>query len=291
MRLQALSSTARRSVGAIVGAVVADAACMPLHWNYDLSVLKAKLQSKGEETAPEFYQGSDGCPFYHIPCGKQSCYGDQLYVLLKNVVATKTFDGDSCVKSNYEFFSSAETGYGPWPGPEVNKEDYPVQHGWRHGSIKGFLKNVESGRSFPTAGSTDAQSDAFCKVSPLVALHYARSDGDISDVFLQDVAAAVRTTQNTGLAVAGGLVGARVLHGIVAKDMSPKDAIQACVSQLESSDAMEKTFHTTCGDFSSKEGSVAAIELQDMIQPLEMAMEAAEMGLGHVKAVDQFGKS
>jgi hypothetical protein len=75
MRLAQLSPVSRRAVGGIVGAIVADAACMPLHWNYDLDVLKAKLKSKGKEATPEFYEGTDGCPYYHLPMGKQSCYG------------------------------------------------------------------------------------------------------------------------------------------------------------------------------------------------------------------------
>lgn len=53
----------------------------PLHWVYDLQKLRGFLD---ENPNPEFRPKPEN-PFYRRQTGKQSCYGDQAFVLLESL--------------------------------------------------------------------------------------------------------------------------------------------------------------------------------------------------------------
>lgn len=53
----------------------------PLHWVYDLQKLRGILD---ENPNPEFRPKPEN-PFYRRQTGKQSCYGDQAFVLLESL--------------------------------------------------------------------------------------------------------------------------------------------------------------------------------------------------------------
>ena len=58
----------------------------PLQWVYnDVTMQKA---ISADPTKPEFLI-PPGNPFYHLPCGSQSPYGDQLMVLLRSMAKCK----------------------------------------------------------------------------------------------------------------------------------------------------------------------------------------------------------
>jgi hypothetical protein len=50
-----------RAKAAVIGAFVADAASMPLHWIYEVG----KIDSLVESNAPEFFD-PPSCPFYEV---------------------------------------------------------------------------------------------------------------------------------------------------------------------------------------------------------------------------------
>lgn len=77
-----MSTLEERRIGAVVGALVADAAAQPIHWNYKTADLDDFLKDK-EEVA--FLDPSRN-PFYCIQTGKHSCYGDQSRTILKSLV-------------------------------------------------------------------------------------------------------------------------------------------------------------------------------------------------------------
>lgn len=58
----------------------------PLHWIYDQDKVASLIQK--EKGIPDFYPTSQ-CPFYTVPVGSNSTYGDQLYVTLKNIAENK----------------------------------------------------------------------------------------------------------------------------------------------------------------------------------------------------------
>jgi ADP-ribosylglycohydrolase len=66
---------------ALLGAFVADAATMPLHWIYSPEKISAILQGKD----PEFYE-KPSSPFYQYPVGDLSPYGAEALFVLKSVV-------------------------------------------------------------------------------------------------------------------------------------------------------------------------------------------------------------
>ena len=168
-------SQADRLVGAVVGAAVADAACQPLHWNYDLAALDAKLAREGRSSAPEFFPAAArGNPFYSLATGKQTCYGDQSHVLLRSLVASGgVLDAQHFADALAAFFSyDAPPGSSDYPprGHPAPPKGEPLVGGWRHGSVKGLLRNVGEGRAaFDACGSDDTQVDGVAKVAPLVA--------------------------------------------------------------------------------------------------------------------------
>ena len=58
----------------------------PLHWVYKDDVMQQVVSA--DPTKPEFLT-PPGNPFYHLPCGSQSNYGDQLMVLLRSMAKCK----------------------------------------------------------------------------------------------------------------------------------------------------------------------------------------------------------
>lgn len=54
---------------------------VPIHWVYNKDKLRTILK---QHAVVEFLQQSY-CPFYKLPSGKNSCYGDQTFCLLQSV--------------------------------------------------------------------------------------------------------------------------------------------------------------------------------------------------------------
>jgi hypothetical protein len=53
--------------------------------------------------------------------------------------------------------------------------ELPISGKWRHGSITGFMRNVEAGMRWPRSGTPDSQADCFVKVVPAVAVSEPRT--------------------------------------------------------------------------------------------------------------------
>ena len=219
-----------RLTGAVVGAAVADAACQTLHWNYDLDKLAGKLQRQNKTAAPEFYPqleaGTEdhGNPFYSLPAGKQTCYGDQSHVLLQSIVAAGgVFDAQRFADSVAAFFAfdAAGSDYPPAGAPPPPK-DVQLRGGWRHASVKGLLQNVAEGKTaFGVCGSADEQVDGVAKVAPLVAA----LAGTVSPSELAaQVARAVRVVQNTDVAAENAAAAARILELVLVGDATAASA-------------------------------------------------------------------
>ncbi len=71
----------------------------PLHWVYNLKKLDDIL---GNREDIEFFTPSVN-PYYRISTGRQSCYGDQAFVLLQSLVACKGEDSphSGCTKTGF----------------------------------------------------------------------------------------------------------------------------------------------------------------------------------------------
>ncbi|CAH1271122.1 Hypp4566 [Branchiostoma lanceolatum] len=203
-----MATVAERAVGAIVGATVADAAAQPLHWIYKLQTLDSIIAS---EEAPEFGQPSAN-PFYRIETGRNSCYGDQAYVILESLAECQGLDIADLKQRMYRMFGpgtdyddAQNLEYKPHEGV---KASYPINGSWRQASIKDFLKNTEAGKD-DTGSEEDDQVDGATKVAPLVALYAGQP------CMLEKVEDALRVTQNSDTALAAGLTTARILEQFV----------------------------------------------------------------------------
>lgn len=235
---------AARARGAVLGSLVADAAAVPVHWCYDPEKLAEHL--KQAKHGPAFCD-PPGNIFYTTPKGGFSCYGEQSLTLLESLVENhgkldtedfaKRLEAKFGKSSAYEVDAVDQEN---WPELKKNPTDaegkvieterkwsMPLPGPWRHGSIKGFLKQyVTEKKQYPECGSTDEQVDGVCKVAPVVAL----LAGDPS--MLPTVDTAVRVVQNTDKAAAFACGFARVLEKLVLGTPTVQEAIAAATKDL-----------------------------------------------------------
>ncbi|KAJ8300030.1 hypothetical protein KUTeg_021549, partial [Tegillarca granosa] len=140
----------------------------PLHWNYKQEKLESLIEGLDEIA----FRQESANPFYCIETGKQSCYGDQTYCILKSLV-------------------------------ENNDKNplLPIHSPWRHFSIKDFIRNYDK-KLDVTGSETDKQIDCILRAIPVTALFAGRSD------MVDRVEDVIRITQNNDLCVAVGLAAA-----------------------------------------------------------------------------------
>ncbi|XP_038055516.1 crystallin J1A-like [Patiria miniata] len=223
-----MSSVSSRAIGAIVGGFIADAAGLPLHWIYntaDLGAIVAKYDK------PEFIPEGQ-CPFYKVPTGSLSAYGDQCYVLLKSLVDNKGLNVDS-------YKSSLKSTFGPGSAYDIDHSGpKPINGPWISHNISNFLKNCNENKEKP--GDTESKDmDGVCKISPLVAL-YA---GDPK--LMEYVETVVRITQNNDIAVRFALAGAKLVEDYVLNGPNPQ-AVDKMMSSVDSEakDAIQEVLKT-----------------------------------------------
>jgi hypothetical protein len=104
MATSAADPVSDRKVGALVGAMLADAAVMPLHWIYDTAKI-AKLVGTGH---PEFFD-PPSCPYYNYTLGENTLYGQQFMVYMKTLAAatpTSRPDPVALSRAFYDFYGA-----------------------------------------------------------------------------------------------------------------------------------------------------------------------------------------
>ena len=152
-RAQSLSSdVSRRSVGALLGACVADAAARPMHWVYDADALRRHLS--GVEEAPEFFP-ENRSPFYDLPTGENSCYFD---LALSSLETWASGAGDY----DYDLICQGVVrDFGPGTRyDQAKREEYmqlrregkvqgPIKGKWIEGSVVKFMGKYEVRRLEP----------------------------------------------------------------------------------------------------------------------------------------------
>ena len=176
----AAASLASRARGAVIGGLVADAAAVPCHWCYDTTKLADHL--KTARRGPAFCD-PPGNVFYTPPPGGFSCYGDQTMALLESLVACEgklnVDDYASRLEGKFGKASAYEVeavDLENWPELKKNPTDadgnvieaerkwsMPLSGPWRHGSVKGFLKQYVVEKKKPSeCGSSDEQAWGHC---------------------------------------------------------------------------------------------------------------------------------
>jgi len=189
-----------RAASAISGALLADAATMPLHWIYD----PQKISNLTRDQDPAFFL-TPSCPFYstarfpgHYSLGQSSPYGEQMAAYVTFLVER---NGSWDTMAFHSFYL-----------------DFLKHYGGRldHAS-RGFLES--GGKVAPD----DAQANAFEKAPLAVALKAA---GRISSVgpLLEKM---IRSTQDNAQSVKYGLALGRALEAAVVPGATLEDCIEA----------------------------------------------------------------
>mmetsp|Transcript_11684 Transcript_11684/g.17963 ORF Transcript_11684/g.17963 Transcript_11684/m.17963 type:complete len:304 (-) Transcript_11684:365-1276(-) len=216
-----ISNPAAAAAAALIGAITSDAAAQTSHWNYQRDAFHNVLGDAGRMDNPEFFSLN---PFYSVPVGGQSCYGDQIIEIARHLSSctqkndeANTIDlaltSPDCLNdlvNRFETSFGPESAYGPWPVDSEYKPKKPINGPWRHASIKGFLTNLSLGkRRIPECGSDDSQADSIAKSIPVVCAYAGSSE------LLDRVETVVRLTQNSDEAVEYAQVAALVVEACI----------------------------------------------------------------------------
>ncbi len=170
----------QRIRGALLGAVVADAATRPLHWIYDAALLQALLE---EREHPEFWPQSRS-PFYTLPTGSVSAYADTTLLMLRTLEET---DGELDLE---RFVANAEAWFGPgspyalsyarresnFTEGESRQWKGAIEGPWLHQCMRSLLENQGSG-VVPTGMPNADETDGWMAALPILLLH--REDPEV----------------------------------------------------------------------------------------------------------------
>lgn len=190
----------------------------PIHWNYNLEKLDALLKSQDNW---EFWESSQN-PFYNQQTGKQTCYGDQAYVVLKSLVENSGVNIPNLQKSFYQFFGPSSAYENPiWSGGE---KKLPIAGPWRNGSLRDFIKNYEE-KKVEAGSESDQQMDCILRIVPVTALYAGHPD------MLTKVEEIIRLTQNNDESVTFGMMAARLLEIYILNGQTP-DAMDKVIKEL-----------------------------------------------------------
>jgi len=254
-------SVSERGRKCILGALLADAASQPLHWIYQNEKMETILKENGPKL--EFHSPSKN-PFYTIPLGLNTCYGDQVLVLLESLVENKG------VWNPQDYIQKLLKTFGPNTSYEdgmKGRDKLPISFPWRHGSLTKFVNNVNAGKGYPDTGTDDEQVDAILKIIPLVALMAG------SEQLIDCVEDVIRITQDNDIAIGFGIASALVLEGCLL-GKTAQQSVEACISTLRNPQWKKRSEISSC--------SFIATKLEDTL---------LLKGTPHYDVVQKLGKS
>ena len=204
----AASIIAVRAEAALLGSFVADAAAMPLHWDYDASNIK-RLVGDGDAG---FYDPPENI-WYNGVKGGGTPYGQQAMAYLRVGASTGGFAPADIETAYYAI-------YGPGcPGPTGGV--------YLDASTKEFVANVAQGKHYPNSGGDDTQADAVAHMVSVVALFAGNTSA-----MLDALEPVIRVTQNADGAVAFGCAGARFLEKLLTENTTAIDAATDTATDL-----------------------------------------------------------
>lgn len=209
-----MTSTKDRARGAMMGALIADAATMGFHWLYD----QARIAELGG-AAPEFrapnaadFVGEDGKSLgYFAHGGKRpgdpSHYGAQMLAMATTLARKGAYDPDDYAAAFREWF-----GYG---GRWVGYIDRPTR-----ATLDAMARAEAAEEPLTACGADDAQLPAVSKLPALVAVHYG--DADLAEM----VESAVRITNDRDDSAAWGRAVSAMIAAAIA-GAAPEEAVAA----------------------------------------------------------------
>ncbi len=208
---------AQRIRGALLGAVVADAAARPLHWIYKEETLAALLT---EREHPEFWPTNQS-PFYSLPTGSVSAYADTSLLMLRTLAET---DGEwdpawFLAKAEAQFGAGSSYAEGLALRESNFAEDGKTWKGaiagpWLHQSQRKMLEQAAAGMEVPGLASAD-EADGWMAAMPWVALNAEAPH------LLTQTESILRMVTNSDLCVNHGLTFARLLRAALQGNPDP----------------------------------------------------------------------
>ena len=185
--MSASLAVTEKYIGAVRGAIVADAASMGLHWIYDTEKLK-RLVDNSENKDPVFFN-PPSCPFYQYTSGKVSPYGAEALAVIESLSSAENVLPDQLAADIASYISAYD--------------------GYKNHPTKTLIDNVADGMKYPECGADDGQANSLVKV-PIAVARYAGGPD-----FLSKVEETIRVHQNNDKAVRYGLAAALLLEHII----------------------------------------------------------------------------
>ena len=173
-KVDSLDDLSSRKVSALVGAIVADAACLHLEWIYDQDKV---LKIVDHHPEPAFWPENHN-PFFALPNGQLSGYADQTLQVLNVMVENNgKFDASKVVAHFLKFFGNATTSPYQESLRKRREGKFPIEGPWLHGAIISMIDRFEAGIDPP--GSEDAiERDAIIAMTPLILQQVPNLDFD-----------------------------------------------------------------------------------------------------------------
>jgi len=165
-KIKTLPDVKQRSIAAVLGAIVADAATTPLHWIYNQDTLDNIITANKKQ--PEFWP-ENKCPFYTLPSGHVSGYSEQTLTTLVSLDENK---GNLDVKHVSEAFKKrfgAGSDYADALEKRKTAGGKPVVGPWIQKGVIMFLENYAKGELRGDSGCREF--DGFCASLPVIAMH------------------------------------------------------------------------------------------------------------------------
>ena len=145
----------------LLGGIVADAASRPLHWIYSDKKLKSYI--KGKKDIAFFKENK--CPFYSVPLGRNSGYGDMAMVMFQTIITSKKKSEilDNFKKNIVRFFG---TGSNYWKNLKERKKYKKIKWKralkgeWLHQNTLETIQNIKAKKRV-TGGTKVTETDGF----------------------------------------------------------------------------------------------------------------------------------
>ena len=186
----------------LLGGIVADAASRPLHWIYSDKKLKSYI--KGKKDIAFFKENK--CPFYSVPLGRNSGYGDMAMVMFQTIITSKKKSEilDNFKKNIVRFFGP---GSNYWKNLKERKKykkikwKRPLKGNWLHQNTLETIQNIKEKKRI-TGGTKVQETDGFNAALPYYFL-VSKEDRDIKKV--------IRTCANSHINEVYGLARLKII--------------------------------------------------------------------------------
>ena len=257
----AMPEEAKRKISCIIGAVVADAASLPLEWIYKDDTMTEIVGEKNPEFWPESH-----CPFYTVPTGSVSCYTDEMLTTLDTLAKSDAeLDISKVTAAVQAKFGSPDSPYQVALAKRAEKK-YPVPGPWINGGVIKSLANMQAGTQ-PTGSDTCEDNDGLAVCLPAYLLKYCPVQAATT--------ANILTTNNT--AITHMKVQTQIINNFIKGVEDPVDAakdqfatelpevakeisdVTAAIASGKSVKDIVATFGKACGLPGSFQGALASI--------------------------------